>query len=271
VTEAAGRFVRSGISLHVDDAGGPGLPVLFQHGLCGDAGQTREAFPADAAFRRLTVECRGHGRSGAGDPSRFSIGTFADDVAAFIEATGRTPLVVGGISMGAAIALRLAVVRPELVRGLILARPAWVTDAAPENMAPNAEVGRLLAALPADAAQRTYLASDMARRLAEAAPDNLASLNGFFTREPLPITAALLQAISKDGPGVSTRDLRALRVPTLVIGHRRDAIHPFAHAETLASLIPAARLVTITAKADDRARYVDDFRQALSRFLGDFV
>jgi pimeloyl-ACP methyl ester carboxylesterase len=264
-------FVRGGARLNVDDAGGAGLPVIFQHGLCGDARQTAEAFPEDQRFRRITLECRGQGASKAGDVAQFSIETFADDVAALIEANGLAPVIVGGISMGATIALRLAVRRPELVRGLILARPAWVADAAPENMRPNAEVGRLLAAKAADEARRIFLAGVTAKRLALEAPDNLASLEGFFSRTPQKVTAALLQSIAADGPGVSEAEIRQIRIPTLIIAHGRDAIHPRAHAERLAALIEGAKLVAITPKADDRTRYVSDFRHAICSFLKDFL
>src|SRR5262249_50888787 len=143
-------------------------------------------------FRRVTLECRGHGASEAGEAAGLSIATFASDLEAFIESRGFAPLVVGGVSMGAAVALRLAVRRPELVRGLVLARPAWVTRAAPNNMTSNAEVGRLLGEYPADEARRLFLASETARRLTEAAPDNLVSLTGFFSRARLAVTSTLL-------------------------------------------------------------------------------
>jgi pimeloyl-ACP methyl ester carboxylesterase len=107
---------------------GEGPDFVFQHGLCGDSGQTAEVFPDDAPFRRVTLECRGHGRSEAGEPAHLSIATFADDVAAMIEMQRGAPVILGGISMGAAIALRLAVKRPQLVRALVLARPAWLTE-----------------------------------------------------------------------------------------------------------------------------------------------
>jgi pimeloyl-ACP methyl ester carboxylesterase len=136
-------FVRHGLMLAAYDSGGDGLPVVFQHGLCGDARQTAEAFPDDPRFRLITLECRGHGASQAG--TNFSIATFADDVAALIEHLELAPVVVGGISMGAALSSRLAALRPDLIRGLILARPAWATEAAPDNMRPNLEVGELLA------------------------------------------------------------------------------------------------------------------------------
>ncbi len=270
MSNAGHSFSRDGLALHVDDSGGTGLPVIFQHGLCGDAGQTKAAFPGDPRWRRVTLECRGHGRSEAGDSAASSIATFTDDLAALMAARYAPPLVVGGISMGAAIALRLAVRRPELVRGLILARPAWVTEAAPANMAPNAEVGQWLATLQPDAARAAFLASATAKRLAATAPDNLASLLGFFARPPQAVTAALLRAIASDGPGIAEDAVRALAVPTLVIGHGRDAVHPLAYANDLAALIPRARLVMITAKADDPERYAIDFRAALSAFLKEF-
>ena len=261
--------VPAGPRLHIDDAGGTGLPVLFQHGLCGDAQQTREAFPTDAAYRRITIEARGHGGSEAGDLSEFSIAAFADDFASWISASGLAPIVVGGISMGAAIALRLAVTRPELVKGLILARPAWVVVAAPDNMRPNAEVGALLSAFTQAEAQKRFTATETAMQLASNAPDNLASLIRFFTRAPQTDTAALLQAISADGPGVTEKQVQALRLPTLVIGHRQDSVHPLTHATTLGAMIPDFKFVEITPKSVDKGRYIADFHAAIHAFLKD--
>ena len=259
-------FHRAGLTFSVARQG-EGPAFVFQHGLCGAAGQPMDVFPENAGWQGLTFECRGHGQSDAGDPARFSLATFADDLAGFIESTGKAPVVLGGISMGAALSLRLAVTRPDLVLGLVLARPAWIAEPGPDNLAPNREVARLLAAYPPDEALRRFEASATAVRLASEAPDNLASLRGFFVREPVATTAALLGAISADGPGVSRERIAAIRVPTLVIGHERDAIHPLAMARELADLIPAAGLAVITPKALDPAAYRADFRAKLSAFL----
>ncbi|MBV9129961.1 MAG: alpha/beta hydrolase [Verrucomicrobia bacterium] len=265
------KFSRTGVPvLNVDDAGGVGLPVVFQHGLCGDARQTIEAFPRDRRFRRITIEARGHGGSEAGDPDLFSIRTFAADIAAFIEAHRLAPIVIGGISMGAASTLHLAVHRPEIVRGLILVRPAWITASAPDNNSPNREVGRLLADLSPDDAKKRFEVSETARLLAQIAPDNLASLKGFFSREPQATTAALLQSIAADGPGVSAQDLRNLEAPTLIVGHGIDYIHPFSYATALSQLIPRSQLVRITPKAVSKAAYLEDLHKAITNFLETF-
>ncbi|MBX5194122.1 alpha/beta hydrolase [Rhizobium sp. NZLR10] len=255
-----------GTILNVDMAG-EGASVIFQHGLCGDAAQTDEVFPLETGYRRVTVEARGHGRSGAGNLEQLSIATFCDDIATYIEKNLMLPVVVGGISMGAAIALRLAVKRPDLVKALILARPAWLTASAPDNMAPNAEVGRLLKTLPPGEAKQAFLAGPVGVRLAAEAPDNLASLAGFFSRAPLDVTAELLTRISNDGPDVTDADVRNLALPTLVIGHDRDSIHPLGHARALAEQIAGARFVQITPKTESRPLYVADFRLAVGNFL----
>jgi pimeloyl-ACP methyl ester carboxylesterase len=246
---------------------GEGRAFVFQHGLCGDAAQPGEVFPLDATFRRLTLECRGHGLSQPGDSAAFSIATFADDVAAMIETKGIAPMPLGGISMGAAIALRLAVTRPELVGALVLARPAWFVENAPANMQPYAEVGDLLARLPPEEALAQFDRSATAAMLQHEAPDNLATLRGFFQRSPAEITASLLSRIGRDGPGVMADQLAALALPTLVVGTDHDVLHPFDHAERLAAAIPSARLVKITSKAISLGRYVHEFRTALHDFL----
>jgi pimeloyl-ACP methyl ester carboxylesterase len=260
-----------GPRLHVDDAGGSGMPVLFQHGLCGDANQTAEVFPQEADFRRITLEARGHGTSLPDAAGAYAIATFADDCAQLIEQRKFAPLIVGGISMGAAIAMRLAVTRPELVSGLVVARPAWSTGAAPANMRPNAEVGNLLSRLPGEQALAEFNKSATARQLAAEAPDNLASLRSFFARQPREIIAAMLTRISADGPGVSAEELRSIKVPTLIIGYQADFVHPLLLAEEIARLIPGARLVKITPKAHDRARHIIEFKAALHAFLKGFV
>jgi pimeloyl-ACP methyl ester carboxylesterase len=259
-------FHHHGLALAMH-AVGEGRPMLWQHGLCGDAAQTAEVFPVGEGWQGVTLECRGHGGSERGPAHVLSLATFAQDAAALIEDRFAGPIVVGGISMGAALALRLAVTRPDLVHGLVLARPAWVCEAAPFNLPPYAIVGFLLGQFPCAEARTRFDHLQISRQLAAEAPDNLATLQTLLDRQPRDTTAALLMALSVDGPGVSRSEVGAISVPTQVIGHDLDHAHPWAHAKALAQLIPNARLTRITAKAESRGRYRDDFRSALAHFL----
>lgn len=259
-----GWLKRDGLRLAIHGQGTDGRPLVFQHGLCGSAAQVAEAMAGIAPQRWQSLECRGHGASEAGE--WLSIATFAEDVAALVETIG-APVVLGGISMGAAIATRIAVTRPDLVSALILVRPAWVAAMAPDTMRPNAEVGRLLEDLPADQARRAFAASNTALRLGRDAPDNLSSLTGFFDRQPLDLTARLLRRISADGPGISPADLRAIRLPVLVCGTAEDAIHPLALARDLAVLIPGARLAELPPKGRDKPAHLSALSVAMAQFL----
>ncbi len=253
---------RDDVSLRSWD-GGEGLPVIFQHGLGGDEAQVAEVFPDAQGFRRLTLECRGQGKSSLGDPRELSIANFADDVLAFADSRGVGRFVIGGISMGAAIAMRVTIKNPTRVRALILARPAWLWNAAPENMKPFIEVASYLQ-------QRTvsnFETSATAQRLAREAPDNLLSLKKFFSANDRAATTSLLSAIAADGPGVSEAEVRTIAVPTLVIGHKIDAVHPLEFAQTLASNIAGSQFVEITPKATDKPKHVAEFRKTLAQFL----
>jgi len=263
---SSSAFKVDGLSLAVSDPQGVGNTVIFQHGLGGDARQTAEVFP-EGPFRRVTLECRGHGESEVGELSKLSLATFAQDLETFIGERFDRSVILGGISMGAALALQVAIRCPHRVAALILARPAWTVEVAPENMQPYAEVGKLLSEHEPDRAVAIFEESDTARRLAVEAPDNLISLRGFFSRRPQAVTAALLTSIAEDGPGVDWQTIERVDVPTLVIGHGRDSCHPFNHAIELSRHISTATLVRITAKADDRVRYLSDFRQTLRNFL----
>lgn len=255
------EIVRGGAKLSGIDTG-DGPTVIFQHGLGGDEAQVAAHFP-EQGFRRLTLECRAQGRSAAGDPAQFSIQTFADDVIAFADARGVDRFAMGGISMGAAIALNIAINHPNRVTALILARPAWAWDKAPENMQPLAEVAAHLVGGGSEAFEKSALG----QRLAVEAPDNLASMLGFFDRPDLATTAKLLSAIAADGPGVSREQAAAIKVPTLVIGNGLDLVHPMPLAQMLARQIPGAQYVEIAPKSLDKAVHAAEFRQAVRKFL----
>ncbi len=249
---------------------GHGTPLLYQHGLGGSEPQVTENVPDLPGIRRLTLECRGHGGSASGARRPFSIELFADDALAFCDAQGVDRFVVGGTSMGAAVALRLAVRQTARVRGLILARPAWLFDPAPDNMRPYAEIAALMRAFSPSEARARFAASPTGQRLARDAPDNLASLLGFCDAPEPAVLADVLGNIAADGPGVTRAEGEAIEVPTLVIGHTNDLVHPLGYAEELAATIPGATLARIAPKQGQRPEHVAGFRAAVTAFLDRF-
>jgi magnesium chelatase accessory protein len=108
--------------------GGEGPPLALVHGLGGAASNWVELAPLLAPrFRLLIPDLAGHGRSSP-IPAAPSLDPFAEGVAALLEREGMLPAAVVGHSLGAAVALRLAVRRPKTVRALVLAAPAGITS-----------------------------------------------------------------------------------------------------------------------------------------------
>jgi pimeloyl-ACP methyl ester carboxylesterase len=122
----ARRVTVGGKMLHVRDtpATRPGAePAVYVHGLGGSsqnftdvAGLLADRFDAQA------IDLPGFGYS---DPSaRYSIRALADILTAYLEHSGRGAVHLVGNSLGGSIAVRVAALRPDLVRTLSLISPA---------------------------------------------------------------------------------------------------------------------------------------------------
>ncbi len=105
---------------------GAGVPLLLLHGFTGrGTSWGRHATALARRFRVITVDLPGHGRSSTpADPARASIERTADDLAAILDRTGDQPAHVIGYSLGARVALRLAVAHPRAIRRLVLESPS---------------------------------------------------------------------------------------------------------------------------------------------------
>jgi pimeloyl-ACP methyl ester carboxylesterase len=202
-----------------------------------------------------------------GDPARLSIAQFATDLTALLDHLTIDAAVVGGISLGAAISMRLATSVPRRIRGLILARPAWVDEAAPATMHPYLVVAEMLKEYGPEEGLRRFANSETLAEVERVSPDNATSLRSFFSRPDKQSTVELLSRIPQDGPGLSLRDIASIDLPTLVIGNGEDYVHPLQYASRLKDLIPGAALQIVTSKTVNKALYHSQFRESLASFL----
>ena len=98
-------FYHDGLQFHYRETG-RGIPFVFQHGLGADVNQPFGLFRPPSGFRLVTFDCRAHGQTvPLGDERKINIAVFADDLAALLDHLSIPSAVVGGISMGAAVAL----------------------------------------------------------------------------------------------------------------------------------------------------------------------
>ncbi len=109
----------NGVRLHCRLDGAGGAPLVLVHGSWVDHRSWDRVVPRLAgSFRVLSYDRRGHSRSER-PAGQGSVREDVADLAALIEHFGLVPAWVAGNSFGAAIALRLAAARPELLRGLV--------------------------------------------------------------------------------------------------------------------------------------------------------
>jgi pimeloyl-ACP methyl ester carboxylesterase len=101
---------------------GTGQPLVLLHGAFSAIGTSFDALLPELARSRQVIgfELQAHGRTADIDRP-LSIEQMADDTAAAIEQLGVGPADIFGYSMGAAVALHVAIRHPHVVRKLVLA------------------------------------------------------------------------------------------------------------------------------------------------------
>jgi 3-oxoadipate enol-lactonase len=105
------------------DVEGEGVPLVFIHQVATDRRlwhHQRSSFYR--RYRMITVDVMGHGPV-AWPAQEFSLERAAEHVQNLLERLQAGPAFVIGVSMGAAIAMRMALSGPLVVRGLILISP----------------------------------------------------------------------------------------------------------------------------------------------------
>jgi pimeloyl-ACP methyl ester carboxylesterase len=168
--------------------------------------------------------------------------SFAADLLALMDHLHVERAVVGGISMGAAVALHVALHHPARVLGLVLSRPAWLEGPMERNAQTYALIARLIREHGPAAGKELFVATPTYAQVLAESPDAAASLVGQFEAPGARETVARLERIPRDAPCRQLAEVATISVPTLILANRQDPIHPFAYGEALARRIRGAEL-----------------------------
>ncbi len=238
------RVNRGGFTLEGSDSG-DGPLLLALHGL---TATRRYVFHGSrtlerSGYRVIAYDARGHGESDpAPTPGEYRYAEYADDAVAVLDMAGADRAVLVGHSMGAATAVRVALLHPERVAALVLGAPAHLGrppndlarwDALARGLETGGPAGMLAALEPltvpdewADSL-RTVILQRLSRH-----------------RHPQAVADAL-RATPRSAAFDGLDALGGVATPTLVVGSH-DAIdpdHPLAIAQEYARRIPGAELV----------------------------
>jgi len=210
---------------------GSGDPVMLVHGLGGAAANWLALAPLLLPGRRLIVpELPGHGGSEP-LPAAPSLNAYGDRLALLLD----EPTPVVGHSLGGAIALRLAIRHPELVRALVLAGSAGISSGSRRaryslTITGLLKPGKRIAPHRRRVAQSALLKTVVFGRWGAADPPALsAELTEAYLAGPArhTDTVSASRALMRDDPRV---DLERVRCPTLLLWGARDHQLPIGDA-----------------------------------------
>ena len=249
------------------------IPVVFLQHFRGNLDNWDPALVDDIAAGRevILVDNSGVGLSTGSTP--HSVKGLARDVLAFIDALGLTEIDLFGFSLGGFVAQEIVLLRPRLVRRLILAGTgpeggrgfhAWseeITSHAYKDV-PGAEDVFYLFFAPTETSQAR--AKEFAGRI--------------FTRErdrdqkpTLAVRDAQAEAITDWGIPDTTKlaRLAGITQPTLVANGSNDILVPTVNSYLLAGHIPNAQLIIYpNANHGFLFQYPHEFAAEVSKFLG---
>ncbi len=264
VSERIGQFFVGHDRLEYTEYGAGDRWVVLVHGQLMPRRMHQPLARAIAAegFHVVTLDLLGHGRSDRPtDPKEYSMTAFGEQVVLLLDHLGADEAVVGGTSLGANVALEVADLAPDRVRGLLLEMP--VLD--------NALEAGLIAFGPLMFLSRFLpWTVTTVRAASRAVPRGLVPfwagiVLDTLNQQPEPM-AAVVHGLFFGRIAPPSRQRKLIEAPALVVGHPRDPIHPAADAAMLAEEMPNARFV--------EARGILEWRfrpERLDREAGEFV
>jgi pimeloyl-ACP methyl ester carboxylesterase len=260
-------FQHDGLTFHYQRRG-QGIPFVFQHGLGSDLSQPLELFVPPTGIELLSFDFRAHGETRpVGDPEKIGFRSFADDLGIFLDQLQIKQAVIGGISMGAGVALNFSLRYPKQVQGLVLSRPAWLDGPMTGFGTVFPKISQLIQEHGAKKSLEIFELSEDYRTALLDSPDVAASLLKQFASPRVEETCARLQRIPQDAPNYDRAEWKSIRVPALVLANRQDPVHPFEYGGIIAQQIPGAEFQELTSKSVSPQRH----SQEVQRFIEDFL
>jgi pimeloyl-ACP methyl ester carboxylesterase len=244
-------FDSDAASIHYLDQGA-GPPVVLIHSMASNIQhswvETGWMEQLRSSYRVVAMDCRGHGLSAkSDDPDFYTADKMADDVVRLLNhlGVGRAP--VAGYSMGACVALNMAVRYGDRVRAMVI---GGVSSRAYKEP-PREELERLVEILRAE---DTSSFTDKAALFMRA----FCLKNG---NDPKALAAFSLHR----RPDVEQSHLASIRAPVLIMAGTKDAV--VQGVDELAASIPGARVMTLEGRTHLDALSDPNFKRAAVEFF----
>lgn len=252
VTAKPTRYLRIGDRRVALYEKGTGPAVFMIHGLGGQSCNFYRLFDRLEDFRRIAIDRPGAGWSDHAPRGGSDLVGHATTAAEAIEKSGAGKVILVGHSLGGAIALKLALERPDLVAGLVVIAgltgpqlPRLASRAAKLGALPLLrEISSHVLSAPLMPVLGPYFGH--ASFHPDPVPPQFMTQGGaLMSLQPKAISAVWrdLEIVAKDSLQLRD-DLHRISVPTTIIHGTQDRVLPYrTHAVAAARVIPGATLV----------------------------
>lgn len=218
-------------------------------------------------FTCISLDLRGTGETD-NPTGAYSTETLADDVAAFMQATGIRKAHVSGLSLGTAVGMWLAAKHPEKVQSLSLHSGWPKTDAFIKTVIEGFQVmAKALDSVP-EMTIRGIFPWCFTPELYAARPDYIESLAGFVRSRPAQPLAAFLQQSNAVITHDVTPQLGRITAPTQITFGRTDQVTSTRFADAMKGGIQNSELLIFEGCAHAPIyEKIDEFNQRTLQFL----
>ncbi|MFB2585539.1 alpha/beta fold hydrolase [Herbiconiux liukaitaii] len=253
------------------------VTVVLLHGLGGSRDDALAMFApiVPATAHLVAPDARAHGADLApASASELTLEAMASSLAAEVlaaqEASGvaGSPVTLIGISMGAALALRLALTEALPIERVVFVRPAFTDESLPENLRAFPVIGELLADLGAVEGERAFVDTALYAAVREESELGAEGLLAQFRSPAAAQRASRLIEIPRSPGFTSADDLGGLDLPLAIVWAPRDPVHPVPVAELWMDELPDAVSVPLPARDDDYSAYVEATHAGVASFVG---
>ncbi len=235
---------------YLDEGRRDGPAIILVHGFAASLYAWRpwvERLKGD--YRLISLDLPGHGLTMTPKGYRASVDRNADIVDKLATRLGVSRFVLGGNSMGGAVALNYAMTHPERLDGLVLVDAAgWPGKTGASGPPPF--VFLLIANPLGRALAKVIDPHDLARGGLKAAYLDPALVTDELVNRYADLALApghrdvLLTMNSRPVKRVTPADFARITIPTLVMAGEHDKVIPVAQSKAIAAAIPGAKLVT---------------------------
>lgn len=239
----------------VEDGEGPAL-VFLHGGLANHQAVLPLVGSLTDRYRVVTPDLRGSGRSWFSESLTFD--RLADDVRQLLDHLAVEKALIGGISGGSGTAVRFALRHPGRTRALIVVKPIYAGG----DIGYTSRQSAAFAAMDSVASRATVEGIEVLQPLFAQLPEGMRErawqIASGFDAGSVVATSRLIASGAQ--PFASSRELRSIRVPTLLV-RGGDEQHPAEVSDVYVASIPDCTVLPATGV--DTVSAIRDFCDAV--------